>query len=63
MKLLEWVILELLVMRLQLQERMREIGTEVTTPELMTSAGFGAFIRAEYERMREAAQMAGLKKE
>lgn len=47
----------------KLQERLREIGTEVTTPELMTSAGFGTFIRAEYERMREAARMAGLKPE
>jgi len=45
------------------QDRFRELGTELATPELMTSAGFGAFIRQEYERSREAAQMAGLKKE
>ncbi len=44
-------------------DRMRELGVEVATPELMTASGFGAFIRQEYERSREAAQLAGLKKE
>ena len=44
-------------------ERLRELGVEVAPPELMTSAGFGAFIRQEFERSREAAQLAGLKKE
>jgi tripartite-type tricarboxylate transporter receptor subunit TctC len=42
-------------------ERMRELGIEVVGPELMTSAGFGAFIRQEYERSREAVKLAGLK--
>ncbi len=44
-------------------ERMRDLGGEIATPETMGSAGFAAFIRAEYERMRVAAQAAGLKKE
>jgi tripartite-type tricarboxylate transporter receptor subunit TctC len=43
--------------------RMRELGAEVATPEQMTAAGFGAFIRQETERSREAARLAGLKKE
>jgi tripartite-type tricarboxylate transporter receptor subunit TctC len=45
------------------QERMRELGVEVASPELRTSAGFGAFIRQEFERSRVAAELAGLKKE
>jgi tripartite-type tricarboxylate transporter receptor subunit TctC len=44
-------------------ERMRELGVEVAPPELMTAAGFGGYIRQEFERSREAAQLAGLKKE
>ena len=44
-------------------DRLRELGAEAATPELMTSGGFGAFIREEFERSREAARIAGLKKE
>jgi len=44
-------------------ERFRELGVEVASPEQMTGAGFGAFIRQDFERSREAAQLAGLKKE
>ena len=44
-------------------DKMRELGVEVATPELMTAPGFDAFIRQEYERSREAARIAGLKKE
>jgi hypothetical protein len=33
----------------------------VASPELMTAAGFAAFIRQDYERSREAAQIAGIK--
>jgi tripartite-type tricarboxylate transporter receptor subunit TctC len=44
-------------------QRMGELGVEVATPELQTAAGFGAFIRQEYENSREAARLAGLKKE
>jgi tripartite-type tricarboxylate transporter receptor subunit TctC len=45
------------------RDRLRDLGTEVASPELMTSAGFTAFLRAEFERSRSAAQTAGLKKE
>jgi tripartite-type tricarboxylate transporter receptor subunit TctC len=41
--------------------RMRELGVEVASPELMTAPGFAAFIRQDYERSREAAQLAGIK--
>jgi len=44
-------------------ERFHELGAEVATAEQMTSAGFGAFIHEEYERSREAAKLAGLKRE
>jgi tripartite-type tricarboxylate transporter receptor subunit TctC len=44
-------------------ERMRDLGGELAVSEMATAAGFGAFIKAEYERMRQAAQAAGLKKE
>ena len=47
----------------KVQDRMRDLGAEVATSETMSAAGFGAFIKAEYERMRQAAQIAGLKKE
>ena len=43
--------------------RMRELGVEVAAPEQRTAAGFRDFIREEYERSREAARIAGLKKE
>jgi tripartite-type tricarboxylate transporter receptor subunit TctC len=46
-----------------LHKRMAELGNEMAPADLMTSAGFGKFIREEYERTREAAQIAGLKKE
>lgn len=47
----------------KLQERLRELGAEIATGEQMTAAGFAAFIRAEFESMRQAAQAAELKKE
>jgi tripartite-type tricarboxylate transporter receptor subunit TctC len=43
--------------------RMRELGVEIASPELQTAAGFSAFIRQDYEHSREAAQLAGLKKQ
>ena len=43
-------------------ERMRELGVEVAPADLMTGAGFGAYIRREFERSGEAAKLAGLKK-
>jgi len=45
------------------QDKLRELGSEVAAPAQMTSAGFAAYIAQEYERSREAAQLAGLKKE
>jgi tripartite-type tricarboxylate transporter receptor subunit TctC len=45
------------------QERLRDLGAEVATAEQMTAAGFGAFLSEEFERSREAAQIAGLKRE
>ena len=41
-------------------ERLRGMGSEIATPEQMTPAGFAAFIRADYEQMREAARLAGI---
>lgn len=41
--------------------KLRELGAEVATPEQMTSQGFAKFIREDYENMREAAKLAGLK--
>jgi tripartite-type tricarboxylate transporter receptor subunit TctC len=42
-------------------ERLVSLGSEVATPEQMTSKGFAAFIRAEYEQTRKAAELAGIK--
>jgi tripartite-type tricarboxylate transporter receptor subunit TctC len=42
-------------------ERLVALGAEVATPEQMTSAGFAAFIKNDYENMREAAKLAGIK--
>ena len=36
------------------------MGSEIATPEQMTPNGFAAFIRADYEHMREAAKLAGI---
>jgi tripartite-type tricarboxylate transporter receptor subunit TctC len=41
-------------------DKLRAMGTEIATPEQMTSAGFAAFIRDDYKRMGEAAKLAGL---
>lgn len=41
-------------------DKMRAIGSEIATPEQMTSAGFTAYIHADYERMKIAAKLAGL---
>jgi len=40
--------------------RLVSLGSEVATPEQMTSQGFGAFIRADYAAMQAAAKLAGL---
>jgi len=44
-------------------EKFKELGAEVATPEQMTPAGFASFIRQDYENSRQAANLAGLKKE
>ncbi len=41
-------------------ERLVSLGSEIATPEQMTSQGFAAFIRADYEAMRAAAKLAGI---
>jgi tripartite-type tricarboxylate transporter receptor subunit TctC len=42
--------------------KFEKLGVEMASAELMTSKGFADFLRAEYARSREAAQLAGLKK-
>ncbi len=41
-------------------ERLRGMGSKIATSEQMTPGGFAAFIRADYEHMREAAKLAGI---
>jgi tripartite-type tricarboxylate transporter receptor subunit TctC len=41
-------------------ERLRDMGSEIATAEQMTSAGFAAFIRDDYQHMGEAAKLAGI---
>ena len=42
------------------QEKMVKTGAELVPDELMTSQGFGDYIKKEYELTREAAKLAGL---
>jgi tripartite-type tricarboxylate transporter receptor subunit TctC len=41
-------------------ERLIGLGGEIGSPEQMTAKGFAAFIRADYEAMRQAAKLAGI---
>ncbi len=41
-------------------DKLRALGAEIATAEQMTSAGFAAFIRADYQHMAEAAKLAGI---
>lgn len=41
-------------------DKLRGMGSEIATPEEMTSAGFAAYIHTEFEHMREAAKLAGI---
>lgn len=41
-------------------ERLISLGSEIATPEQMTPQGFGAFIRADYDAMAQAAKLAGI---
>src|SRR5580704_8745516 len=36
------------------------LGSEIATPEQRTAKGFAAFIQADYEKMKEAAKLAGI---
>ncbi|MBI1203211.1 MAG: tripartite tricarboxylate transporter substrate binding protein [Rhodopseudomonas sp.] len=40
--------------------RLEGLGAEIATPEQMTSAGFAAFIKADFANMKEAAKLAGI---
>jgi tripartite-type tricarboxylate transporter receptor subunit TctC len=42
-------------------QRLVALGSEIATPEQMTSKGFAAFIRADYQAMGAAAKLAGIK--
>jgi tripartite-type tricarboxylate transporter receptor subunit TctC len=42
------------------QEKFLNTGAELVTDNLMTSAGFGEFIKREFEQTREAAKLAGI---
>ncbi len=41
-------------------ERLASIGAELATPEQMTANGFAAFIKTDYENMKQAAKLAGI---
>lgn len=41
-------------------EKLLALGSEIATAEQMTPVGFGAFIKRDYEDMREAAKLAGM---
>jgi len=41
-------------------DKLRGMGSEIATPEQMTPAGFAAFIKTDFGRMRDAAKLAGL---
>jgi tripartite-type tricarboxylate transporter receptor subunit TctC len=41
-------------------DKLRAMGSEIATPEQMTSDGFAKFIRDDYAAMQEAAKLAGI---
>jgi tripartite-type tricarboxylate transporter receptor subunit TctC len=41
-------------------DRLREMGSEIATPEQMTPEGFAKFIQADYAAMKEAARFANI---
>jgi tripartite-type tricarboxylate transporter receptor subunit TctC len=41
-------------------DRLREMGSEIATPEQMTPEGFAKFIQADYDNMRAAAKLANI---
>jgi tripartite-type tricarboxylate transporter receptor subunit TctC len=58
-KTLEAALIKALNMK-DTQQKMLNTGAELVPDELMTSQGFGDYIRKEYELTREAAKLAGL---
>lgn len=42
-------------------DKLRDMGSEIATPEQMTPEGFAKFIHADFENMREAAKLAGIR--
>ena len=45
------------------KDKLLAAGADLTPPHMQTSKGFGDYIKAEFERSREAAKIAGLKPE
>ena len=41
-------------------EKFTSTGSELSSPEQLTPAGFAAFVKRDYEDMRVAAKLAGL---
>jgi tripartite-type tricarboxylate transporter receptor subunit TctC len=41
-------------------ERLKSLGSEIATPEQMTSKGFAAFIKEDFANMKAAAKLAGI---
>jgi len=41
-------------------DRLRALGSDIATPEQITPAGFAAFIKTDYGRMKDAAKLAGI---
>jgi len=41
-------------------DKLREMGSEIATAKQMTPDGFAEFIHTDYEKMREAAKLAGI---
>jgi len=42
-------------------DTLTNLGSEIATPEQRTAKGFAAFIAADYDKMKEAAKLAGIK--
>jgi tripartite-type tricarboxylate transporter receptor subunit TctC len=42
-------------------DKLRDMGSEIATAEQMTPDGFARFVHADFENMREAAKLAGIK--
>ncbi|HTP81709.1 MAG TPA: tripartite tricarboxylate transporter substrate binding protein [Alphaproteobacteria bacterium] len=42
-------------------DRLKELGSEIATPEEMTPQGFAAFIKTDYANMKDAAKLADIK--